>query len=257
MAISYTPEQSNKRFRIPKSLVSDFENFLNHDVPGAVGSFVILQDWYSQFEDDYNERTIRTEIYPDSTKSRYEDVDNNQNVRFSRNETVRKGDYLIDPWSEEVYLLDWEINQEPNCKSSRAVRCNLDLTVKRSVSNPINIQDGDTLVDEFGFAVHREAEEYDTEEIVVDACPCNAYHYDGRPEYSATSSSPGTIPSALTILNVQCNSQTKCIHINDWFEWGPDRYTIIDVNYVGINRNGTGTLKVQAKKTAGGINYAY
>ena len=60
----------------------------------------------------------------------------------------------------------------------------------------------------------------------------------------------------MTILTVQYNEQTKNVTVDDKFMWANDVYEIIDINAVGLSIGGEyGVLKIQAKKTAGGIDY--
>ena len=95
MSIPYVPAESTYNFYIPPTLESDFDNFLNHDVPHMVMDFELLHDWYDQFADDYEKKIIRGELYPDATKSRYTNTDNNQNFRASVSSGVQKGDIVI------------------------------------------------------------------------------------------------------------------------------------------------------------------
>ena len=54
---------------------------------------------------------------------------------------------------------------------------------------------------------------------------------------------------------MQFNDKTKNIHINDEFKWGDETYRIIDINRIGIDIfEEYGTLKLQARKKAGGID---
>lgn len=242
MPIPYVPLGTNKRFRVPRTLAADFDAFLNQDIPNTVMDFVVLKDWYDQFKEDYEEQTVRGEIYPDSTKSRYEDTDNNMNIRCSVSSGIRKGDMLIQP-DGTIFVLDWAVALQSNNAPSRAVRCNMRLTVKR-------YSDGE--FDEDGYRLEKAG----WENIVTDL-PANAYRYDGRPEFSAVSGTPGVIPNALTLMTVQYNSQTKNIRVDDKFLWGTDVFEVIDVSYTGMDiEKQFGTLKIQAKKAAGGIEYA-
>lgn len=238
MPIPYVPQKSKTEFFIPPTLEDDFASFLEHDIPNVVMSFTLLHDWYDQFEDDYEAVNIRGEIYPDSTKSRYADTDNNLNFRSALKSGTHKGDMLIDP-DGNVYLLDWEISPEANNRPSRAVRCNCQLTFNRYSNGQID--DMGYEISEAGWLP------------VADDIPCNAYRYDGRPEYSNISYTPGVVPNALTILSVQYNDKTKNITIDDTFVWGNETYIVIDIDRVGLNISGqAGVLKIQAKKKAGG-----
>lgn len=238
MANEYVPAESSSRFYVPRTLASDFTNFLNNDIPGAVGDFTLIADWYAQKAEDYSPITIRGEIYPDSTKSRYSNTDNNLNFRSDINSGIKKGDMLIGP-DKTVYLLDWEVPPQPNNRMSRALRCNAMLTFSHYQAEE---------VDRNGYLIKEEGWTPIAENI-----PCNAYRHDGRLEFSSNSALPGLIPNTVTLLSVQFNDMTKEIKVNDIFVWGNETYTVADVNLVGVNLAGTaGVIQLQAKKKAGG-----
>ena len=238
MANAYTPTASTSRFYVPTTLASDFANFLSNDIPGSVGDFTLIPDWYAYVDDPDESTVIRGEIYPDSTKSRYSNTDNNLNFRSSVDSGIKKGDMLIGS-DEAVYLLDWEVPPEPNNRMSRALRCNAQLSFMRYE---------DEKTDEDGYLI-REAGWVP----VAESIPCNAYRHDGRLEFSTNSNLPGLIPNSITLLSVQFNEFTKKIRVDDTFEWGNETYTVADVNLVGVNMAGTsGVIQVQAKKKAGG-----
>lgn len=241
MSKPYVPKQTDRMFYRPPTLASDFDRFLDGDLPNQVMDFTLLPDWYAQFESGYTPTIIRGEFYPDSTKSRYEDTDNNMNIRCSLTSGIKKGDMVIASNNNQIYLLDWEAAPETNNIPNRAVRCNMLLTMKRYNEN--------TGIDELGFEYEIDPNPWTT--LFADM-PANAYRYDGRPEFSAIYGTPGVVPNALTLLSVQYNSQTAQIKIDDRFVWGNEEYTIVDVNYVGIGLDNAGVLKLQAKKTAGG-----
>ncbi|MBQ1986061.1 MAG: hypothetical protein II230_07145 [Clostridia bacterium] len=201
--------------------------------------FVIHKDWFAQFVDGYEERTIRGEIYPDSTKSRYTNMDNYMNIRADVDSGIRKGDMLVDP-NGVIYLLNWEVALQSNNAPSRALRCNMHLTVYRHQEE---------VVDEYGFEIEPEQDV-----VLVDRLPANAYRYDGRPEYTAVSGTPGMTPDALTIVSIQYNDKTKIIKENDKFIWANEEYMVVDINYTDINEmNNSGVMIIQAKKAPGGI----
>lgn len=257
MSIPYIPMGTSKRFRVPRTLAADFDAFLNQDLPNQVMDFVILKDWYDQFKDGYEEKTIRGEIYPDTTKSRYENTDNNMNFRASVYSGIRKGDMLIEP-DKTIYILDWEVHLESNNAPSRALRCNMFLNVFRRTD--VEVDDEGYLINDEGYVVAGEKYAQGVQnhrEIIVDNLPANAYRYDGRPEYSAISGTPGITPNALTLITVQYNEYTDKIRESDLFEWGPETYEIIDISRVGTDPyDNAGTLKIQARKAAGGVHYA-
>lgn len=235
MANAYVPAESSSRFFVPRTLASDFTNFLQNDIPGAVGDFTVIADWVNK-EDI---RIVRGEIYPDSTKSRYSNTDNNLNFRSDVNSGIKKGDIIVFADNNETYLLDWEVPPQPNNRMSRALRCNAYVEFKRFVPEE---------VDRNGYLIQEEGWQ-----TIVDSTPCNAYRHDGRLEFSVNSALPGLIPNALTLLFIQYNSQTKNIRVDDVFEWGNEQYVVADVNFVGVNMTGeSGIIQLQAKKKAGG-----
>ena len=242
MSIPYVPQGTSKRFRVPRTLAADFDAFLNRDIPNTNMDFELLHDWYDKFNDNYEPTYIRGEIYADSTKSRYENTDNNMNLRCSVTSGIRKGDMVIEP-DGTVYILDWEVHLQSNNAPTRALRCNMTLNIKR-------FQEAE--VDDLGYVIHNSEDGF--VDIVKDL-PCNAYRYDGRPEDVTVSGTPGQTVNALTLFTVQYNEQTKEIHIDDEFLWGDETYYIVDINRVGVNIGGQyGTLKMQAKKKPGGLH---
>lgn len=255
MSIPYVPQGTTKRFRVPRTLAADFDAFLDHDIPNTVMDFELLHNWYDQFEEEYEPVYIRGELYPDSTKSRYENTDNNMNIRCSLTSGIQKGDMVIEP-DKTIYILDWDGHKESNNIPSRALRCNLYLTVYEWEG--AEVDDEGYLVDEMGYVVSGETynrKAGNRKKKITDSLPANAYRYDGRPEYVAVSGTPGTMAGVLTLMTVQFNDQTKNIKIGHFFDWRDATYEIVDVNPVGVNIDGEyGTLKLQAKRAAGGLH---
>ena len=247
MSIPYVPSGTSKRFRVPRTLAADFDAFLNQDIPNTNMDFEVLECWYDKFKPDYEPRFVRGEIYADSTKSRYENTDKNMNIRCSVRSGIHKGDMLIQP-DHTIFLLDWEVALQSNNAPSRALRCNMTLNIKR-------FQTKEEMYDDDGYRMYDNEESANGYEEIVPPIPANAYRYDGRPEYTIVSGTPGATPGALTLMTVQYNNYTKNIHVDDVFEWGDETYRIVDVNRVGIHLNGRwGTLKLQAKKAEGGLH---
>lgn len=244
MSIPYIPQETNKRFKVPRTLAADFDAFLNQDIPNTVMDFEVLKSWYDKDNEDYKPQYVRGEIYPDTTKSRYENTDNNMNIRCSVTSGIRKGDMLIQS-DGTVFVLDWEVALQSNNAPSRALRCNMILNIKR-------FHEPEDQYDDDGYLMSDRDNPW---EEIVPPIPCNAYRYDGRPEYVVVSATPGATPGALTLMTVQYNDRTKNIHIDDVFEWGNETYRIVDIDRVGIHLSGEwGTLKLQAKKAEGGLH---
>lgn len=255
MSIPYVPQGTTRRFMVPKTLAADFDAFLDNDIPNTVMDFELLHNWYDKFELGYEPTYIRGEIYPDSTKSRYENTDNNMNIRCSLTSGIQKGDIVIEP-DETIFILDWDGHKESNNIPSRALRCNLFLTVYEWEG--AETDDEGYIVDDEGYVVSNPSQSQNADnkqKIIVDNVPANAYRYDGRPEYVAVAGTPGTIAGVLTLMTVQYNNQTKNIKIGQYFDWQNSTYEIVDVNYVGIDIHSRyGTLKLQAKRAAGGLH---
>ena len=255
MSVPYTPQPSNRRFYIPRTLAADFDRFLNMDIPNTNMDFEILKDWYDRLKDDYEPQYIRGEIYPDSTKSRYENTDNALNIRCSVTSGIRQGDMLIEP-DGSIYVLDWAVHLQSNNAPSRALRCNMTFEVKRHIE--AETDDEGYVIDDLGYAVS--GDKYNTftgpqDKIIAPAIPANAFRYDGRPEYVAVSGTPGTIAGALTIVTVQFNEITKQIQIGDKFDWGGNTHEIVDIDGVDVDiTQSYGVLRFQAKRAAGGLN---
>jgi hypothetical protein len=244
MSIPYVPQGTTKRFRVPRTLAADFDRFLEQDIPNTVMNFELLHNWYDQFKDNYEPKYIRGELYSDSTKSRYENTDNNMNIRCSVHSGIRKGDMIIEP-NNTVYILDWDVHLQSNNAPSRALKCNMMLNVKRFE---------EAEVDDLGYVRPNSKSGNRT---IVDRLPCNAYRYDGRPEDVTVSGTPGETVNALTIFTTQFNHKTAKIHVGDTFMWGEEEYYIVDINRVGLDIfEKYGTLKFHAKKKPGGM-YGY
>lgn len=234
MSKPYQAEASSTRFFIPPTLQSDFDNFLDTDIPNTVMNFEVRKDWYSD-----ESTTIRGELYPDDTKSRYTNTDNYLNFRTSLSADVRKGDILTDE-NQTIYLLDWSIAPESNNKPSRLFKCNFYCTITRLVEDEVD--DDGYLKQEGG------------EQIICDRMPCNIYQYDGRPDYAAQTDSPGLVPNVVAVMTTQYNSRTKNVKIHDKFLWGDTVYEIVDVDRIGLAMDEqSGTIVFQAKKKAGGM----
>lgn len=239
MSKPYNAQGTRTRFYVPKTLAADFTEFLDNDIPNTVMNFEHVPDWYARSEDGYEAVYIRGEQYPDSTKSRYTNTDHNLNIRCDIASGIRKGDMLIDE-NDNVYVLDWDVTLESNNAPSRGLKCNAQIQVERYHEEVTD--DNGILVEPEGYSV------------IVEKIPCNAYRYEGRPEYNNTSGTPGVTPNALRLLTVQYNEQTKNIMEGDIFHLGNVKYIVADVDRVGLDVNEEfGVLTIQARKAPGGL----
>lgn len=180
----------------------------------------------------------RGETFPINWKSNFANSDNGVNFRTDFRVKIRKGDMLVRE-DGVIYLLTWAVNNQINNQPTQAQICNGRLTVNRYV--PEKTDDSGYVTEEAG------------QDVIASDLPASIYRYDGRPDYGANLNLMGVIPDALAIIQVQYNSHTKNVKINDQFVWGPDTYRIVDINYTGLDLNGDyGVLQWQAKKVAGG-----
>lgn len=201
--------------------------------------FELWPDWFKHNEQGFEPEKIRMEIYPDSSKSRYTNTDNFMNVRADVASGIKKGDMVVAP-DGTAYLLDWSVALQSNNAPSRALRCNVLLSMMRYHEEETDA-DG-YLVTEEGYTP------------LFDNLPVNVYRYDGRPEFSAISGTPGVSPDALTIVTLQYNGLTKEVRADDKFIWAGETYVVIDVNYSGVYYvNGAGVIILQCKKMPGGL----
>lgn len=235
----YIPEPTSKRFYVPRTLASDFTEFLSYDIPNTVMDFELLPNWFSKEQEEYEPEFIRMEIYPDSSKSRYTNTDNFMNVRAAVDSGIKKGDMIVAP-DGTVYLLDWEVALQSNNAPSRALRCNMLLSMMR-------YQEEQT--DEQGYLIAEEGYV-----PLFENLPVNVYRYDGRPEFSAISGTPGISPDALTIVTIQYNEKTKHVKPDDKFIWAGETYVVIDANHSGVHfLHNAGVIVLQCKKVAGDL----
>lgn len=242
MSIPYIPQGTSKRFRVPRTLQADFDAFLAQDIPNTVMDFEVVKSWYDRNDEDYVPRLVRGEIYPDATKSRYENTDNALNIRCSVTSGIQKGDMLIQP-DKSVFILDWFVSLQSNNAPSRCLRCNMMLNVKRYTTQ-------EEMYDQDGYLLDKAGSSW---REIVPPIPCNAYRYDGRPEYTVLADTAGANPNSLTLLTVQFNERTRDIHLDDVFQWYDEAYKVVDVSFAGVNLQGTaGIIKIEAKKAEGG-----
>ena len=199
----------------------------------------MLPNWFAKNSEDYVPHYIRMEIYPDSSKSRYTNTDNFMNVRTAVDSGIKKGDMVIAP-DGTTYLLDWAVALQSNNAPSRALRCNMLLSMMRYHEEETDAMG--YLIAEEGYAP------------LFNDLPVNVYRYDGRPEYSAISGTPGIAPDALTIVTIQYNDLTKEIRAEDKFIWGGETYVVVDVNLSGVQYiHNAGVIVLQCKKMPGGL----
>lgn len=126
-----------------------------------------------------------------------------------------------------------------NNQATQAQLCNLSLTLKRHVN---------AVTDERGYI-----SEPAHDETILDQHPAIISLYAGRPDYSSTTGLPGVNADSLMTGQIQMNSATRNMRINDEFEYAGYTYRIINVDWYEVEMNGTsGIIDFNCKRVAGG-----
>lgn len=230
--------KNNSRFRVPRTLISDWHNNLLEDKPFVNYTFDLLHDWNDQFKEDYVPFRFRGQQTPIDWKSKIGNSDASYNMKTGHVVDIKKGDMVVRE-DGEVFLVNWEIQEHANNKATQIAKCNLDMTVVRHV---------DEKLDKDAYLIE---EAHD--EVIVETLPCIVAEYAGRPEYTAYAGTPGVTPDHLITVSMQWNDQTKQIEIGDEFKDGRYLYRVVNVSVDEVHRSRrSGVLKIYAKRVAGG-----
>ena len=231
-------KRSQRDFRPPPTIESDFERLLNHEVPHVNYTFELLPDWFDQFRDDYEPLYIRGQQTPIDWKSKIGNSDMSTNFKVTHKVPIRKGDMVIRE-DGTVYLLSWNITNHANNQATQITECNSNIEFTRIL---------DDEVDSDGFVVKRGGRQ-----VIVPSMPCSHSEYAGRPDYSSSQGQPGMTPDHLITVNLQWNSTTKRIHLHDEFVIGSFTYRVINISIAEVNiAKEYGVLTIHAKRVAGG-----
>lgn len=230
-------QPSKGGFFLPPTMTTDFSKFLQQDTPGFTYTAKLIRNW-EQREDPQLNPFIRCVLYPINWKSNFAAADEGVNFRTDFTHTVRKGDIVLRE-DGEYYLLNWAVHKQVNNQPSQAKRCNLRLTIVRTM--PETTDEDGYLVDPGG------------DVTFIDQMPVCIYQYDGRPDYAVNFGNPGVVSDALTVMDLQWNPKTQQIVVNDEFLWGTSTYRVININMSGVNiAQDAGVLQLHCKRVAGG-----
>lgn len=143
----------------------------------------------------------------------------NYNFYADTHADIKKGDIVIKE-DGELLMLNWNIQQYINAKTTQAITCNHKLKITRH----------------FPAKADRRGIIYEPEhdEVIVNWIPCVMSEYAGRPDYQLSQNSPGIHPDMLTVCDVQYNAQTSKIDINDTFEYGRYTYRVIHIDQTQV-----------------------
>lgn len=199
----FASQGSTKTFWIPPNIQTDFENYLMTDVPGSNYTFEWVRDWYEQQADVYTPQFIRAMHFPINWKSKIGNSDANSNFRTVLQNDIRKGDIVIRE-DGVIFMLNWQVQRHINNLSTQAIDCNAFISFFREV---------DEVLDERGYLLEEAGQK-----VLVKDLPCVYSEYAGRPDYGTNYNTPGITPDHLLTVQVQFNSHTAALRINDKFE---------------------------------------
>ena len=92
------------------------------------------------------------------------------------------------------------------------------------------------------------------DEIILSDHPATFTTYAGRPDYIATAATPGINADSLMTGQIQFNTATRQMTINDEFEFGGFTYRIINIEWTEVNYDQTaGIINFNCKRVAGGM----
>lgn len=210
---------STREFLIPPTILSDYENYLMTEVPNAVFDFQVLHNWYDKDDESKEPYLLRAEYFPINWKSKVGNSDMNYNFFTDTKQDIYKGDIVIKE-DGELLMLNWNIQQYINAKTTQAITCNHKLRITRSFP---------ARADKRGF-VYEPAHD----EVIVDWIPCVMSEYAGRPDYQISQNSPGIHSDMLTVCDVQYNPSTAKIEIDDVFPYGKYMYKVIHIDQTQV-----------------------
>lgn len=142
------------------------------------------------------------------------------NFKVSKKNTIHKGDMVIKE-DGVISLLTWNVIDHPNNYSSQTTECNATISVTRDIPE---------VVDENGYLVS-----YAKKEYIAPDLPCIHSEYAGRPDYLSSTGLPGVHADHLITVQMQWNSHTKNIRINDEFELYCFTYRVINISISEVN----------------------
>ena len=211
--------ESPKEFLIPPTILSDYENYLMTHVPNAVFDFQVLHSWYDLQNKDEKAYVLRAEYFPINWKSKVGNSDMNYNFYTDTQQDIRKGDLAI---REDglILMLNWNIQDYINARTTQAIECNHTLLVTREV--PAKADKRGMLIE----AAHKKT--------IVEPIPCVMSEYAGRPDFAVAQNAPGIHADMLTVCDVQYNAQTNNIQEMDEIVYGNYTYRVVHIDQTQI-----------------------
>ena len=124
------------KFYVPPTIKSDFEDWLNTDVANVNYDFEIIRDWYAQA----TVKRIRATYFPIAWKSKIGNSDANSNFKTGYGWEIRKGDIAVRE-DGTIYMLNWQVQRNPNNQSTQAIACNARLSFARHMDEALELGD--------------------------------------------------------------------------------------------------------------------
>lgn len=240
-AFSPTPaflKDGKRSFRIPPTVRSDFERWLNQDVPNVNFTFELIRDWSLIETEGYVPLYIRAQQTPIDWKSKMGNSDISTNFKTSHDVLLHKGDMVIRE-DGKIYLLNWNVQNHLNNQATQSIECNAMVEFLREYKDE---------VDENGHLLTPGGKR-----VVVPEIPIVHSEYAGRPDYMASQGNPGINADHLITCNMQWNNSTKGIKIDDEFLLGSFTYRVINISIAEVTIDKEyGVLTINAKRIAGG-----
>lgn len=197
------------KFYIPPTIKNDFEDWLNTDVTNVNYDFEIIRDWYAQAA----VKRIRATYFPIAWKSKIGNSDANSNFKTGYGWEIRKGDIAVRE-DGTIYMLNWQVQRNPNNQSTQAIACNARLSFARHM---------DEALDDRGYLISEAAEK-----SIAPDMPCVYAEYTGRPDYAANYNTPGISADHLLTVQLQLNTKTDEIRMGDTFELMRSKYRVVN-----------------------------
>lgn len=163
------------------------------------------------------------------------------NFKTTHDVRIQKGDMVVRE-DGMVYLLNWNVQNNPNNQASQSIECNAALTFERDIPET---------VDRNGYLIEPAGRK-----IIVNELPCVHTEYAGRPDYVISQGAAGIAPDHLITVSLQWNPTTAGIRIDDEFVLGAFTYRVINVSIAEVSiSQDHGVLTLNAKRVAGGVLY--
>lgn len=227
-----------RRFREPKTILSDWYNNLMEDKPYVNYTFTLLNDWFDQDKEDYVPYKFRGQQTSIDWKSKIGNSDASWNLKTLHDVPLHKGDYVIRE-DGMIYLVNWAVQAHANNYATQIASCNAMISFTREVPDE---------VDNNGYLItpaHMET--------VVKPIPCISSEYQGRPDFNEQINTPGITPDHIINLSTQWSPETRQLEIGDHFVYGKYEYHIIDLTMTEVSIDESfGLLTIRAKRENGG-----